>query len=246
MMTLYGDRGNVISINEALRVARIRGVVRRRSRGKDKAAGCDLFLFGGGPGQGNRPCSQKTSLLQGRGPEITLWRTAAWFSGYAAGTTQGTLTRRPKVRGCPGVSIFDLRQEPRKCCEERLIGTCGPRPVPRDRRDARDRPLREPRRSHLPRRGRETPRRGRGRLRQQRQRRYRGGPRLNATARTARILTPQDPWPHRPAHPDRPFAGRTESFELEPLTIRGGSRFLIGGQARGRQALASPHCQKTL
>src|SRR5688572_1953383 len=93
----------------------------------------------------------------------------------------------------------------------------------RDRRDARGRRLREPRRSHLPRRGRETSRRGRCGLRNNGKDGTEGARRLNAYGTYLHgSLLPKNPW-----LTDQLILNALrqvdENFELQPLddTVEG-------------------------
>ena len=154
MMNLYGDRGNVISIKKRCEWRGIGVDVVDVGLGERvKPTGCDIFLFGGG--QDREQALLAEDLAGSKGADLrAIVEDGGVVLGVCGGyQLMGHAYETPEGEKLPGVGIFDLYTEPRKPGEERMIGNVLVRVAgSRNRRDARDSRLREPRRKDLPRR----------------------------------------------------------------------------------------------
>lgn len=123
MMNLYGDRGNVISIKKRCEWRGIAVEVVDVDLGeKIRPTGCDIFLFGGG--QDREQVLLVEDLSGSKGADL---RAIADDGGVILGVCggyqlMGHSYETPEGDRLSGVGIFDLRTEPRKPHEERLIG----------------------------------------------------------------------------------------------------------------------------
>lgn len=123
MMNLYGDRGNVISIQKRCEWRGISvEVVDVRLGEPIRPTGCDIFLFGGG--QDREQALLADDLSGSKGADL---RTISEDGGVVLGVCggyqlMGSHYETADGEKLPGVSIFDLHTEPRKPEEPRLIG----------------------------------------------------------------------------------------------------------------------------
>ncbi|MGH3090294.1 MAG: type 1 glutamine amidotransferase [Rubrobacteraceae bacterium] len=123
MMNLYGDRGNVISIKKRCEWRGIDvEVVDVRLGESIQPTGCDIFLFGGG--QDREQALLADDLSGSKGADL---RSIADEGGVILGVCggyqlMGSHYETADGEKLPGVGIFDLRTEPRKPDEARLIG----------------------------------------------------------------------------------------------------------------------------
>jgi lipid II isoglutaminyl synthase (glutamine-hydrolysing) len=123
MMNLYGDRGNVISIQKRCewRGAPVE-VTDVRLGESIRPTGCDIFLFGGG--QDREQALLADDLAGPKGVDLRhLADDGAVILGVCGGyQLMGSHYETADGEKLPGVSIFDLHTEPRKPDEARLIG----------------------------------------------------------------------------------------------------------------------------
>lgn len=123
MMNLYGDRGNVISIQKRCEWRSIPVEVVDVGLGeKVHPTGCDIFLFGGG--QDREQALLADDLSGSKGADL---RAVVEDGGVVLGVCggyqlMGHSYETPEGEKLPGVGIFDLITEPRKPDEARLIG----------------------------------------------------------------------------------------------------------------------------
>jgi CobQ-like glutamine amidotransferase family enzyme len=123
MMNLYGDRGNVISIEKRCEWRGIAVDVFDVGLGERiKPTGCDLFLFGGG--QDREQALLAEDLAGSKGADLrAIVEDGGVVLGVCGGyQLMGHSYETPEGEKLPGVAIFDLHTEPRKPDEERLIG----------------------------------------------------------------------------------------------------------------------------
>ena len=123
MMNLYGDRGNVISIRKRCEWRGIPVEVVDVGIGERvRPTGCDIFLFGGG--QDREQALLADDLSGSKGADL---RAVVEDGGVVLGVCggyqlMGHSYETPEGEELPGVGIFDLRTEPRRADERRLIG----------------------------------------------------------------------------------------------------------------------------
>jgi len=123
MMNLYGDRGNVISIQKRCEWRGIPVEVVDVGLGERvKPTGCDIFLFGGG--QDREQALLADDLSGSKGADLrAIVEDGGVVLGVCGGyQLMGNSYETPEGALLPGVGIFDLHTEPRKPDEERLIG----------------------------------------------------------------------------------------------------------------------------
>jgi CobQ-like glutamine amidotransferase family enzyme len=123
MMNLYGDRGNVISIQKRCEWRGIPvEVVDVRLGESIHPTGCDIFLFGGG--QDREQALLADDLSGSKGADLRSISAAGGVVLGVCGGYQlmGSHYETADGEKLPGVGIFDLHTEPRKPDEERLIG----------------------------------------------------------------------------------------------------------------------------
>ena len=123
MMNLYGDRGNVISIKKRCEWRGIRVEVVDVGLGERiKPTGCDLFLFGGGQDREQALLAEDLSGSKGEDLRNVVDNGGVVLGVCGGYQLMGHSYETPEGERLPGVGIFDLRTEPRKADEERLIG----------------------------------------------------------------------------------------------------------------------------
>ncbi len=123
MMNLYGDRGNVISIQKRCEWRSINVEVVDVGLGERvEPTGCDIFLFGGG--QDREQALLADDLSGSKGADLrAIVEAGGVVLGVCGGyQLMGHSYETPDGEKLPGVGIFDLHTEPRKPDEERLIG----------------------------------------------------------------------------------------------------------------------------
>lgn len=123
MMNLYGDRGNVISIKKRCEWRNIPVEVVDVGLGEPvRPTGCDIFLFGGG--QDREQALLAGDLSGSKGADLrAIVEDGGVVLGVCGGyQLMGHYYETPEGERLPGVGIFDLRTEPRRSTEERLIG----------------------------------------------------------------------------------------------------------------------------
>src|SRR3712207_703234 len=123
MMNLYGDRGNVISIQKRCEWRGIPVEVVDVGLGEGiEPTGCDLFLFGGG--QDREQALLAEDLAGSKGADLrAIVEDGGVVLGVCGGyQLMGHFYETPEGERLPGVGIFDLFTEPRGPEEERLIG----------------------------------------------------------------------------------------------------------------------------
>jgi CobQ-like glutamine amidotransferase family enzyme len=123
MMNLYGDRGNVISIQKRCEWRGISVEVTDVRLGESiRPTECDIFLFGGG--QDREQALLADDLSGSKGADL---RSISSEGGVVLGVCGGYQLmgghyETADGQKLPGVGVFDLHTEPRKPEEARLIG----------------------------------------------------------------------------------------------------------------------------
>lgn len=123
MMNLYGDRGNVISIEKRCEWRGINAEVVDVGLGeKINPTGCDIFLFGGG--QDREQALLAEDLSGSKGADLrAIVENGGVVLGVCGGyQLMGHYYETLEGEKLPGVGIFDLYTEPGKPGEPRLIG----------------------------------------------------------------------------------------------------------------------------
>ena len=142
MMNLYGDRGNVISIKKRCEWRGIPVEVVDVGLGERVTpTGCDIFLFGGGQDREQALLAEDLSGSKGADLRYVVEDGGVVLGVCGGYQLMGHSYETPEGERLPGVGIFDLRTEPRKADEERLIGNVLvrvrlPRPARRARSSA--------------------------------------------------------------------------------------------------------------
>ncbi|MBA2375681.1 MAG: glutamine amidotransferase [Rubrobacter sp.] len=123
MMNLYGDRGNVISIQKRCEWRGVSVEVTDVRLGESiRPTECDIFLFGGG--QDREQALLADDLSGSKGADL---RSISSEGGVVLGVCggyqlMGSHYETADGEKLPGVGVFDLHTEPRKPEEARLIG----------------------------------------------------------------------------------------------------------------------------
>jgi CobQ-like glutamine amidotransferase family enzyme len=122
-MNLYGDRGNVISIQKRCEWRGVSVEVTDVRLGESiRPTECDIFLFGGG--QDREQALLADDLSGSKGADL---RSISSEGGVVLGVCggyqlMGSHYETADGEKLPGVGVFDLHTEPRKPEEARLIG----------------------------------------------------------------------------------------------------------------------------
>ncbi|MBA2440859.1 MAG: glutamine amidotransferase [Rubrobacter sp.] len=123
MMNMYGDRGNVISLEKRCEWRGIDAEVLDVNIGESlRPTGCDIFLFGGGQDQEQTLLVEDLSGPKGR-ELVSIIEDGGVVLGVCGGyQLMGHYYETPEGERLPGLGVMDLHTEPRKPGEERLIG----------------------------------------------------------------------------------------------------------------------------
>lgn len=123
MMNMYGDRGNVISIKKRCEWRGITVDVVDVGRGERiRPTGADIFLFGGGQDREQELLAGDLAATKADDLKALSEDGAVILATCGGYQFLGQYYETPDGEKLEGLGLLDLRTEPRKPDEERLIG----------------------------------------------------------------------------------------------------------------------------